>query len=81
MMRTAGIALACAVALSGCAALDTSELQAAGANIVIYANHLLRAAYPAMVNTAETILRSGRAHEVEDQCLSIKEVLNLIPGV
>ena len=58
-----------------------SELQAAGANIVIYANHLLRSAYPAMVHTAETILRSGRAHEVEEQCLSIKDVLALIPGV
>lgn len=58
-----------------------SELQAAGANVVIYANHLLRSAYPAMVKTAETILRSGRAHEVEDQCLSIKDVLALIPGV
>ena len=34
-----------------------------------------------MVSTAETILRSGRAHEVEEQCLSIKEVLGLIPGV
>ena len=58
-----------------------SELQAAGANIVIYANHLLRSAYPAMVHTAETILRGGRAHEVEEQCLSIKDVLALIPGV
>jgi len=58
-----------------------SELQAAGADIVIHANHLLRAAYPAMVETAETILRSGRAHEVEDRCMSIKDVLALIPGV
>jgi phosphoenolpyruvate phosphomutase len=58
-----------------------TELAAAGANIVIHANHLLRAAYPAMVETAETILRSGRAHEVEDRCMSIKDVLALIPGV
>ena len=61
--------------------IPETELAAAGANIIIHANHLLRAAYPAMVDTAETILRSGRAHEVEDRCMSIKDVLALIPGV
>ena len=39
MMRTAGIALACAVALSGCAALDTSELQAAGVEMHALSNY------------------------------------------
>jgi len=57
-----------------------AELEGHGANIVIYANHLLRAAYPAMVSTANRILAYGRALEVEDQCLSISEVLSLIPG-
>ncbi|MEM7163960.1 MAG: phosphoenolpyruvate mutase [Planctomycetota bacterium] len=52
----------------------------AGVNVVIYANHLLRAAYPAMVQTAETILRNGRALEADDLCMPIKEVLNLIPA-
>ena len=52
-----------------------------GANIVIYANHLLRSAYPAMVNTAKSILKNKRSKEAsENHCMSIKEILNLIPG-
>lgn len=51
-----------------------------GANIVIYANHMLRAAYPAMKQAAETILQHGRAQEVRDMCMPIKEILELIPG-
>ncbi|MCC7441815.1 MAG: isocitrate lyase/phosphoenolpyruvate mutase family protein, partial [Bdellovibrionales bacterium] len=57
-----------------------SELEAAGANIIIYANHLLRAAYPAMVGTAKSILKHGRSSEADKQLLSINEVLRLIPG-
>jgi len=56
------------------------ELVKAGGRIVIYANHLLRSAYPNMVKTAETILKHGRALEVEDVCMPIKEILTLIPG-
>jgi len=52
-----------------------------GVNVVIYANHLLRSAYPAMVKTAESILKNKRCKEAsEDYCMSIKEILNLIPG-
>ena len=51
-----------------------------GANIVIYANHMLRASYPAMVNVAKTILMNQRSLEADDQCLSVKEILSLIPG-
>lgn len=56
------------------------ELMDRGASIVIYANHLLRSAYPAMVETAKTILCSGRIEEAEPACMSIKEILTLIPG-
>lgn len=57
-----------------------AELINIGVNIVIYANHLLRAAYPAMLRTAESILTHGRALEADQAyCLSIKEVLRLIP--
>ncbi len=56
-----------------------SELRDAGARVVIYANHLLRSAYPAMVRTAETILRNGRASEAENDCMSIREILTLLP--
>lgn len=57
-----------------------AELAEAGANIVIYANHLLRAAYPAMVQVAQSVLEHGRALEAEEHCLPIKDVLSLIPG-
>jgi len=56
-----------------------SQLHDAGANVVIYANHLIRAAYPAMVNVAQTLLVHERAAEVEDLCMPIKEIINLIP--
>ena len=51
-----------------------------GANIIIYANHLLRSAYPNMLKTAQSILKYSRAKEAEKSMLSIKEILNLIPG-
>lgn len=56
------------------------ELYEWGANVVIYANHLLRAAYPAMMKVAKTILENERALEVRDYCMPIKEILELIPG-
>jgi phosphoenolpyruvate phosphomutase len=56
------------------------ELIDAGVRIVIYANHLLRSAYPAMVKTAETLLQNHRALEAERYCMSIQEILTLIPG-
>lgn len=51
-----------------------------GVNVVIYANHMLRAAYPGMVATAESILENGRSFDTEDKCMPIKEILELIPG-
>jgi phosphoenolpyruvate phosphomutase len=56
------------------------ELQQAGVNIVIYANHLLRSAYPSMVATAKSILSNQSAREAHEHCLSIAEILRLIPG-
>jgi len=60
--------------------ITEKELARAGINIVIYANHLLRSAYPAMVVTAQKILKYGRAYEADDHCMPIKEILNLIPA-
>lgn len=57
-----------------------NELKSHGVNVVIYANHLLRAAYPAMKNTAESILRHQRAMEAEKDLMSINAILDLIPG-
>ena len=55
------------------------ELSDAGADIIIYANHLLRSSYPSMVNTAKSILENQRSVEADKNLMSIKEILNLIP--
>ena len=65
---------------SGYSQITEQELSEHGANIVIYANHLLRAAYPAMLGAAESILRHGRAHEADQSGLPISAALELIPG-
>jgi len=57
-----------------------NELIEAGVNIVIYANHLLRSSYPAMIDTAKSILENKRSYEASKNCLPIKEVLELIPN-
>jgi phosphoenolpyruvate phosphomutase len=56
------------------------EWESRGVNIVCYANHMLRSAYPAMLSVAESILLNGRSKDCDDACLPIKEILNLIPG-
>ena len=55
------------------------EFAKKGVNIVIYANHLIRSSYPAMVDTANLILENERCKEADEKCLSIKEILTLIP--
>jgi phosphoenolpyruvate phosphomutase len=57
------------------------DLASWGINVVIYANHMLRAAYPAMLNCAESILRHHRSLEAsQEYCMPIREILELIPG-
>ena len=51
--------------------ITEGELAAAGINIVIYANHLLRAAYPAMKKCAERILECDRAQEVNEELCAL----------
>ena len=49
-----------------------------GFKIIIYANHLMRASYPAMVNAAKTILMNKRSYELEKKIIPIKEIINLV---
>jgi phosphoenolpyruvate phosphomutase len=56
------------------------ELEAQGVSIVIYANQLLRASYPAMHDTASSILRHGRSFEADSKLMPIEKILKLIPG-
>ncbi|MEF8752368.1 MAG: phosphoenolpyruvate mutase [Accumulibacter sp.] len=56
------------------------ELAANGVNVVIYANQLLRSAYPAMMETALSILEHSRSAECDSRMMPIKQILELIPG-
>ncbi|WP_244834726.1 phosphoenolpyruvate mutase [Clostridium sp. BJN0001] len=58
--------------------MTEKELEDLGANVVIYANHLIRSAYPAMAETAKSILENGRSKEASEKCMPIKEILTLI---
>lgn len=55
------------------------EWKEIGANVVIYANQLTRTGFPAMQNAAKTILENHRAKECDDTCMSIKDIITLIP--
>jgi len=55
------------------------QLAEAQVRIVIYANQMLRSAYPAMVKTAESILKNERAKEAEKACMPVNEIVRLIP--
>ena len=61
-------------------AISAETLAQMGANIVIYANHMLRSAFVAMNEVAQSILEHDRSLEAESKCMSIKEILSLIPG-
>ena len=62
--------------------MTESELQDLGINVIIYANHLLRSAYPSMIKAAQSILENRRAKEAsEEYCMSIKDIITLIPEV
>ena len=55
------------------------EFKERGVNVVIYANQLTQTGFPAMQNAAKTILENHRAKEADDLCMSIKEIITLIP--
>jgi phosphoenolpyruvate phosphomutase / 2-hydroxyethylphosphonate cytidylyltransferase len=61
-------------------AVTVEEFIEMGVNVVVTANHMLRAAYPAMLNVAKSVLENGRSLEAEPDCMSIKEILEFIPG-
>ena len=55
-----------------------NELAAHGINIVIYANQLMRAAFPAMQHVAEELLRNHRALEIDNSLMPFKDIIRLI---
>ena len=60
--------------------LTESKLNDMGVNIIIYGNHLIRAAYPVMVQVAESILVNGQCHSASEKyCMPIKQIISMIP--
>jgi phosphoenolpyruvate phosphomutase len=58
--------------------ITSTELSNAGVNIVIYANQLIRSAFPAMEKTAKRILEFGRTYEIESELLPIDKIISMI---
>lgn len=58
--------------------ITEDELAAAGFNIVIYANHLLRSAYQAMTETAKMLLRNQRSLEADPLCAPVREIFKVV---
>jgi len=61
--------------------ITEEELAQHGVNIVIYANQLLRASFPAMENAAKSILMNHRAYEIDNELMSIKKIITLIDEI
>ena len=55
-----------------------SQLKKNNFKIVIYANQMMRSSYPKMLETANSILKFGRAKEVEKNIMSVNEIIALI---
>ena len=67
------------VAPTSFSTVTEEEFKKRGVNIIIYANQLTRAGFPAMQNAAKLILKKHRAKECDDNCMSYEEIIRLIP--
>ena len=59
--------------------IKEEEWKERGANIIIYANQLMRATVPAIQEAARTILECHRAEECDKMLMPFKEIIRLIP--
>lgn len=60
--------------------IKEEEWKERGANIIIYANQLMRAEVPAMQKAAEIILENHRAEECDEMLMPFKDIIRLIPA-
>ena len=60
--------------------IKEEEWKERGANIIIYANQLMRAEVPAMQKAAETILENHRAEECDEMLMPFKDIIRMIPA-
>jgi len=57
--------------------ISEKEMMVFGIDVVIHANHLLRASYKSMKEVAEIILRTGKSCSVDDKCCLMKELFDI----
>ncbi len=67
------------VAPTACLSVREDEFKERGINVVIYANQLTRTGFPAMQQAAHMILENHRAKECDEMCMSIQDILSVIP--
>jgi len=60
--------------------IKEEEWKERGANIIIYANQLMRAEVPAMQKAAEIILQNHRAEECDEMLMPFKDIIRMIPA-
>lgn len=59
--------------------ITEEEFKSRGANVIIYANHLMRASVPAMTKASELILKNHRSSECDEMLMPFSEIIRLIP--
>jgi phosphoenolpyruvate mutase len=80
IVRSRGLNVPIVVVPTSFCGVTERELQNAGVNIVIYANHLIRASYPRMTEVAESILSNESAGPIDASISSINQILSVIPS-
>ena len=60
--------------------VSCKEWKERGANIIIYANQLMRAEVPEMQKAAELILENHRAEECDAMLMPFKDIIRMIPA-
>jgi len=58
--------------------ISDDELINLGVDIIIHANHLLRASYKSMIDTATLISKSRRSYEADPAITSVKEIFSAV---
>ena len=80
IIRNKGLTVPIVVVPTSFSSVTETELANAGVNMVIYANHLIRAAYPKMSQVAHSILEHESASQIESEISTIPEILTIVPG-
>jgi phosphoenolpyruvate mutase len=80
LVRSRGLTVPIVVVPTSFCDVTEKELEDSGVNVVIYANHLIRASYPRMTEVAESILSNQSAGPIDSSISSINQILSVIPS-